>query len=147
MSVSLVAWQFARPVVLLGVLLVIPALASGRATAQCQYEVTIIQEEDCRPFGVPPVIPQGINEAGHIVGYLNPCVVGLNFPFVWTPESGIVPLDMPPGTNRGRALDINDAGEIVGWFDLTGDEFGDLAFSTTASRSFSWAYFRATSQV
>ena len=64
------------------------------------YEVTaIVSMEKCPPFGVPPVLPLGLNEQGWMVGYFNPCVIGANRAWLWTPEDGLVVIPTPAGTN------------------------------------------------
>ena len=96
------------------------------ADAQCEYEVTIIQAPDCPPFGPQATIGTGINALGHVVGYHCQCICGSNSAFVWTPESGLVTLDPPPGVYSAIATDINDAGQIVGMMSVSG--VGDRGF-------------------
>lgn len=109
-----------------GVLLLTPAT---HGQIPCGgYEVTaIVSMEKCPPFGIPPVVPLGINEQGWMVGYFNPCVVGPNRAFLWTPDDGLVVIPMPAGTTQSRALAISGS-KIVGTHVVTGDEFGDLGF-------------------
>jgi len=95
------------------------ALLAGLAAAapcpgQCQYEVTIIQAEECPPYGYPPTTGLGLNESGHVVGYYPFCVIGFDVPFLWTPETGMIDLPLPPDSYEARAGDINDAGHITG---------------------------------
>ena len=74
------------------------------------YEVTaIVTMDECPPFGVPPVVPFGINEEGWMVGFFQPCVIGPDRAFLWTPDDGLVVIPMPPGTSRSHALAISGA--------------------------------------
>jgi len=97
----------------------VAALVVGLATAagcpgQCQYEVTIIQAEECPPYGYPPTTGLSLNESGHVVGYYKYCVIGPDVPFLWTAETGMIDLPLPPDSNEAWAEDINDAGHITG---------------------------------
>jgi probable HAF family extracellular repeat protein len=87
---------------------------SAPCPGQCQYEVTIIQAEECEPYGYPPTIGLGLNELGHVVGYYPFCVIGHDVPFLWTPETGMIDLPLPPDSYEATAEDINDTGQIVG---------------------------------
>ena len=105
-------------------------LMAGQALAQpCGgYEVTaIVSMEKCPPFGIPPVVPFGINDQGWMVGFFNSCVVGPNRAFLWTPDDGLVVIPMPPQTTQSRALAISGS-KVVGVHVISGDEFGDLGF-------------------
>ena len=91
-------------------------LMKGQALAQpCGgYEVTaIVSMEKCPPFGIPPVVPFGINEEGWMVGFFQPCVIGPDTAFLWTPDDGLVVIPMPTGTTQSRALAISGS-KIVG---------------------------------
>jgi len=101
------------------------ALLAGLAMAapcpgQCQYEVTIIQAEECPPYGYPPTTGVSLNESGHVVGYYPFCVIGSYVPFLWTPETGMIALPLPPGSYEAYAGDINDVGQIVGTMTVAG---------------------------
>lgn len=89
-------------------------LSAGRAHAQCQYDVTIIQAPECPPFGAQPTVGTAINDQGHVVGYYDVCLGDIQRAFLWTPEGGMQTLAMPDGVLSARAYDINDAGQIVG---------------------------------
>ncbi len=96
------------------------------AQLPCGYDVTIIQAPETPPFGFPPTIGFGVNELVHVCGYWT--VLGPDeHAFVWTPETGLVTLDMPPGTSASTASEI-DGNQIVGAFDGSGDGFGTLGF-------------------
>lgn len=59
--------------------------------------------------------PWGINDSGEVVGHSLP--QGANpRAFRWNLGVGIQPLSQPSGSQESRALDINAAGQIVGWF-------------------------------
>lgn len=53
-----------------------------------------------------------INTAGHVVGF-STVIEGVQHPFLWTPETGIQDLGLPPGMTEGQATAINDAGHIA----------------------------------
>ena len=92
-----------------------PILCTGVAAnlhAQCQYEVTIIQDPTLIPRGT------GIDNLGHAVGYYFFLVGDTDRAFLWTPQAGLITLQFPPGTSRSFAHDVNDAGQIVGSFDF-----------------------------
>jgi len=109
---------------LMGVL-ILAVLAPG-AAGQCQYEVMIIQAEECPPYGYPPTTGAGLNETGDVVGYYKYCVIGPYVPFLWTAETGMIDLPLPPGSYEARASDINDAGVIVG--SMTHNDLGFRGF-------------------
>jgi probable HAF family extracellular repeat protein len=99
------------------------------ARGQCEYEVAVIRHPPCPPpLGYPPIDGLGLNELGHVVGEHWACDWDEDHAFVWTPESGLVTLDMPPGTYTSTAYDINEASQIVGELSITGDDLGILGF-------------------
>ena len=55
---------------------------------------------------------EGASDSGHIVGFQ--VVLGVQQPFVATLEGGLVYLPLPSGYDSGAALDVNDAGVVVG---------------------------------
>ncbi|MCH8825036.1 MAG: DUF3466 family protein [Planctomycetes bacterium] len=94
------------------------------------YEVTaIIQSDECPPFGFPGMVPDGMNDLGWVVGHFNACVIGPDVSWLWTPESGLELLEMPPGSSQSRAIDINNHPDrqIVGTVDIS-DIGGTRAF-------------------
>ena len=104
-------------------------VGSGRSYAQCDYEVTVIQPPPCKFFQVRPTFGLGLNDAGDVAGYHWDCSLeSWDQAFVWTPDSGLVTLGGPPNTFTSQAHDVNDAGQIVGELDITGDGLGILAF-------------------
>ena len=115
---------------MVGGLLVAGVIAED-AHAQCTYQVDIIQAPDC-PFPLeepPPTLGRGLNELGHVVGYYFQCDdPTLDEAFVWRPETGLVTLERPPGVISAKAVDVNDAGQIVGELDISGDGLGIMAF-------------------
>ena len=122
--------MFSRPTSLMlagclagGLVTLVPV---GSASAQCQYEVTVIKGPICGDFGYPPTQVTGINESGVMAGTYLACSLGPDVPFTWTPESGVVPIDLPSG-DGGPATDINDAGQVTGWFNPQGS-FAGLGF-------------------
>ena len=109
---------------LMGVL-ILAVLAPG-AAGQCQYEVTIIQAEECPPYGYPPTTGLSLNESGHVVGYYKYCVVGPDVPFLWTRETGMIDLPLPPDSYEARAEDINNDDQVVGL--MIHNDYGHRAF-------------------
>jgi uncharacterized membrane protein len=49
-----------------------------------------------------------------VVGYYPFCVIGFDVPFLWTPETGMIDLPLPPGSYEASCGDINEAGQITG---------------------------------
>ena len=91
--------------------------AAGHATdghAQCQYEVTVIQQStDCDPLPASPTLARGINEGGQVVGAYTLCAVGGGYAFLWDGQINTL-------LGGASALDINDAGLIVGSMNVSG---------------------------
>lgn len=61
---------------------------------------------------VPIQYPQGINDAGVVVGWSGQ--YDQRQAWRWSPHDGLQPLPVPPGFGASFATDINNAGEIVG---------------------------------
>ena len=124
------------PVGLFPSLLCLLFFALGQSHAQCEYSVTVIKPPECPFFGAPPTYGRGINELGQIAGSRFLCGNGWgNFgAILWTPETGIVMLDMPAGTFDSFAFDVNDVGQVVGTFDVAGDGFSVLAYVSQGSQ-------------
>lgn len=116
----------------LGVVLDAAFLGTGPdfVQAQCQYEVTSILGPPCPPPfpGTATLSGKGINELGEVVGEYAHCG-GDSLPdaFRWSPESGLELIDFPAGTSSSTPTDINDLGQVVGWYNPP-SEFGALAF-------------------
>ena len=55
----------------------------------------------------------GVNNLGQVVGSSSDDA-GAGQPFIWTSEGGMRALGLPDGLVGGRALDINESGQIVG---------------------------------
>jgi uncharacterized membrane protein len=98
---------------LIGVFLAALA-AAAPCPGQCQYEVAIIQAEECEPWGYPSTTGLDLNESGHVVGYYKYCVIGPDVPFLWTPDTGMIDLPLPPDSYEARADDINNDDQVVG---------------------------------
>jgi len=58
------------------------------------------------------VYVRGLNDLGQVVGICE--ISNVNHPFVWTAQDGMRELAGTVGASRGAALDINNAGQIVG---------------------------------
>jgi probable HAF family extracellular repeat protein len=84
----------------------------GPASGQCQYEIVAKIEGPDWGYGPAKVFVEGMNSHGHVVGWYRPLIE--TYPFLWTPEDGLVTLPLLPGYAEGRALAINDRGDIVG---------------------------------
>ena len=85
--------------------------------AQVEYEIEIIRGMFCDIFGYETAIGQAVNNSETLVGYLLDCNIE-ELPFVWMRETGWELLEQPPGFAFGRAVDINDAGQIVGFLEM-----------------------------
>lgn len=97
------------------------ALSATGAHGQCDYDVTVIRYDcDSPPFDSSPTYATALNEHGHVVGYVDYCVIGPQLPFKWTPEDGLRLIELPAGAGRGRAVDVNDDDVIVGTVDYPG---------------------------
>ena len=106
-------------------------LAGVPAQGQCGYDITIIQAPVCpAPLPEPPATyARGLNELGHVVGYYDQCEGSpYREAFLWTPDAGLTTLVRPAGVITAKAFDINDAGQVVGELDISGDGLGVLAF-------------------
>ena len=80
-------------------------------------------------FGPPATFGLGLNESGHVVGFHWNCDFNLeDEAYMWTPESGLVTLQMPPGTLLSRSRAVNAAGHIVGEHDIKGDDLCVVGF-------------------
>jgi probable HAF family extracellular repeat protein len=90
------------------------------------YSVDVIPGPFCGIFGYEPAVGKGINDLGHICGYNFDCN-NFNEAFFWSPETGRITLNLPPGTIISRALDLNDT-LVVGALDISNDGFAGLAF-------------------
>ena len=107
--------------------LALPAPVTAQIPCE-SYEISaIVTMDECPPFGVPPVVPFGINEEGWMVGSFQPCVIGQDRAFMWTPDDGLVVIPTPAGTSRSRALAISGA-RVVGWYDNADLELGTAGF-------------------
>lgn len=96
---------------------VLLAAASGASAQQvpCTYSALKIGAPICPFWGPVSITPQGLNNSGNWVGYQTSCVDLSAYVAVrWTPETGIAPLPLPPGTTTSIAADINDHGTVVG---------------------------------
>ena len=124
-------------VLLLGLICSTPTLVGPRQSqAQCEYAVTVIRPAECPFFGPPPTFGNGINELGDVAGAHWQCGNSWtdDTAFLWTAEIGMTTLSMPTGTSESSALDVNDAGQVVGWFNIPGDGFSILAFLAERSQ-------------
>ena len=82
-----------------------------------EYEVTVIPGPFCGIFGYEPANGWGINDLGNICGDERNCAVDWE-PFFWSPETGRIVLEVPAGFGEGRAQDLNNTNQIVGFLRL-----------------------------
>lgn len=87
------------------------ALLTAPAAGQCRYTAITFRGPDHPVFGPPATIATGLNNHDQVVGYYF-LLDGPETGYVWSEETGVVPLPAVPGGVRPRA--INDAGLIVG---------------------------------
>jgi probable HAF family extracellular repeat protein len=85
------------------------------ASAQtCMYEIVAdILNPTCE--GGIGIGATAINDHNIVVGFYFP---GCGFdrrPFMWSEETGLILIPLPPGVSEAQANDVNSNGEIVGW--------------------------------
>ncbi len=102
--------------------------ANAFAQPECGYEVVIVHPSPCGQLGPPPASGRGLNSLGNMAGHRSRCSDGYNNAIFWTPQTGMVDLQMPEDTFRSQALDVNDNGLYVGWVEISGDDLGALGF-------------------
>ena len=100
------------------------ALLAGLAVVapcpgQCQYEVTVIEGPRSAALGQASMYSSNLNEQGHVVGFFR-YTTGYSKPFLWTEQTGLVELPLPPDSYEAAAGDINEAGQIVGSMTIAG---------------------------
>ncbi len=89
------------------------------ALGQCGYEVTeIILGPDCG-YQLGHAAAMDLNDEGHIAGFFI-CPAAHERPFIWTPESGLEKISLPPDAWHGRAYAINNSDQVVGYMAITG---------------------------
>jgi len=103
------------------------AFAGGPPPDPPEYEVTVIPGPFCGIFGYEPANGWGINDLGNICGDERNCNLDWEA-FFWSPETGRIVLNLPPGTIMSRAQDLNSNNMIVGWMEVSNDGLGFLAF-------------------
>ena len=114
--------RWRRMVVALLGLSYLAVVGSTPCYGQCEYEVEVIRRPPCPIGSRPPTHGYGLNELGHVVGAYDDCDTSYDQAFVWTPDTGFVSLDMPPGTAVSTAYGISDTGQIVGEFSVIGED-------------------------
>ncbi|MDY7108300.1 MAG: hypothetical protein SYC29_06650 [Planctomycetota bacterium] len=87
--------------------------------------MTVIEGPRSDALGQALLYGVGLNEQGHVVGYFH-YTGGWNRPFLWTDETGLVELPLPPDSYEAWAGDINEAGQIVG--SMTHNDLGFRGF-------------------
>lgn len=117
------AWRIQSGWPLFAAALILAVLAPG-AAGQCRYEVTVIEGPECA-YGQASMYSSKLNEQGHIVGFFV-CPTGYAEPFLWTPETGLIELPLPPNSYAAGAKDVNSSGQIVGW--MIHNDYGDRGF-------------------
>ncbi|MCH7849987.1 MAG: hypothetical protein IIB53_16695, partial [Planctomycetes bacterium] len=119
--------RFARNLVITATAAMVSAQAAHSGGEPPEYSVDVIPGPFCGIFGWEPAVGLGINDLGNICGYNFDCN-NFNEAFFWSPETGRIVLNLPPGTIMSRALDLNSAGLIVGWMEVSNDGLGYLGF-------------------
>ncbi len=95
-------------------------LGASTAHAQCMYR---IEAELSPPPGALTLGVSAINDNNMIVGSF--LTSSFTFrPYMWTAETGVVPIALPPGVLEAEPRDVNNNGEIVGR--LTRPEVGGV---------------------
>ena len=90
------------------------------ASAQCNYDVVVLEYPiDC---SIGSVITRGLgmNEHGAVVGEYKCSIWTTTEAFLWTPEEGFSTLQRPPGVISASAVDINEQGVICGFMIVDG---------------------------
>lgn len=103
------------------------ALAGPPPPEAPEYEVTVIPGPFCGLFGYEPARGWGINDLGNICGDERNCASEWE-PFFWSPETGRIVLNAPPSILQGRALDLNNANAVVGWYHNGQPDPGQFGF-------------------
>lgn len=89
------------------------AMADG-PERPCAYSVLTVPAPICPFWGPRAPTPLGVNNLGNWVGIGKNCAAFADYAIRWTPETGIVPLPVSPGTSVSAAYGINDLGTAVG---------------------------------
>ncbi|MCH8822910.1 MAG: hypothetical protein IH984_05305 [Planctomycetes bacterium] len=115
--------------IMIAVATMVCLLMADKANAQpeCGYEVVIVHPDPCGPLGPPSASGRGINAFGHIAGLRTKCSDQLSQAFFWTPQTGMVDVNVPVDTFSSEAADIEGTW-IVGTFNLDGDGLSGLGF-------------------
>ena len=100
-----------RPGLVLAAALALAALPGTRLGAQTWS----VQRIGPPSGGASSLIPTGLNEQGHVVGWSQffgsaPTLRS----WIWTPQAGLTYLTPPPGQSLLRAMDVNDSDVIAG---------------------------------
>ena len=99
----------------------VPDFALGFSLHDLNYDGLLNDEDiaDIPAYTVEPIAyfttttsVRGASDSGHVVG--DQVNLGLIQPFIATAENGLVLLPLPSGYTTGAALDVNNAGVIVG---------------------------------
>ena len=98
------------------------------ASAQCNYDVVVLEYPiDC---SIGTVITRGLgmNEQGAVVGEYKCSIWTTTEAFLWTPEGGFSTLRRPPGVISASAVDINEQGVICGTMRVDGLGFRGFVY-------------------
>lgn len=96
------------------------AVAAAQAGPPPQYTAQVIQHECGPPFSPALTVGTGLSSSGEVCGYHWPCDGPIEeIGFVWTAETGIVSIPVPPGVVVATPADINDSGQLTGKVRLT----------------------------
>src|SRR6056297_1300826 len=92
--------------------IVLASIASlAGACASLSADVPSYSVEVVSTFDVTTTV-LGASDSGHLVGYQ--VILGVLEPYIATLDQGLSQLPLPDGYISGAALDVNDAGVVVG---------------------------------
>ena len=93
------------------------------SSAQCNYDVTVLDYPIICGISSVNTRGRGMNEQGAVVGQYKCPIWTTTEAFLWTPEEGFSTLQRPPGVISASAVDINEHGVICGSMRVEGVGF------------------------
>ena len=91
---------------------------AGAASAQCDYQITVISRPGCSSWGEP--MPVAMNDDAVVVGHALPCQSITEKAFCWTESDGFSFLNLGPGLAATRATAVAPGGTIAGIYQTGG---------------------------
>ena len=98
------------------------------ASAQCNYDLTVLEYPINCSIGSVNTRGLGMNEQGTVVGQYKCPIWTTTEAFLWTPEGGFSTLQRPPGVISASAVDINEQGVICGTMIVDGLGFRGFVY-------------------